>query len=216
MVKAKNLETQAYQYIKNKITSRQWLPQTHITELDLSKELGISRTPIRRAFIRLQEENILKIIPHKGATIQEPLIDNKGFQYRLGFMELMLNDYLHQMQIREVSFTKEDLLDYVEKMSSLTGRNQGDEFYEAEIYYWQEFVRHAKNSYNVSVLMDTFRSLNQQDNKEIQAVLLECRKIKIRHLKRLAEYVADSKYAYARKEVRILMNQLSLALLQGV
>lgn len=216
MVKAKNLETQAYQYIKSKIDSRQWLPQTHITELDLSKELGISRTPIRRAFLRLQEESILKIIPHKGATVQEPFIDNKGFQDRLGFMELMLNDYLHQMQIREVSFVKDNLLDYVETMSSLTGRNQGDDFYEAEVCYWQEFVRHAKNTYNVSVLMDTFRSLNQQDNEEIQSVLLECRKIKVRHLSRLTEYVADSKFAYARKEVRILMNQLSLALLQGV
>lgn len=216
MVKVKNLETQAYQYIKNKIDSRQWLPQTHITELDLSKELGISRTPIRRAFIRLQEEKILKIIPHKGAIIQEPIIDNKGFQDRLGFMELMLNDYLHQMQIREVTFTKNELLDYVKSMTALTGRDQGDDFYEAEIRYWQEFVRHAKNAYNVSVLMDTFRSLNQQDNEEIQAVLLECRKIKIRHLSRLAEYVADSQYAYARKEIRILMNQLSLALLQGI
>lgn len=216
MVKAKNLETQAYLYIKEKIETRQWLPKTHITEQDLSQELGISRTPIRRAFLRLQEEGALEIIPHKGATIQEPAVDNKGFQDRLGFIEMILNNYLHQIQIREVAFDVSELEHYVEVLSSLTGKQQEKEFYAAETKYWQNFVRYAKNTYNISLFMDTLRSLNHQKNKEIQVVLSESREVKVKYLTQLTNYLAESQYAYARKEIRILLNQISLAIIQGI
>lgn len=216
MVKSKNLETQAYLHIKEKIETRQWLPNTHITEQDLSQELGISRTPIRRAFLRLQEESVLEIIPHKGATIQEPAIDNKGFQDRLGFIEMSLNNYLHQIQIRETTFDISELEHHVGLLSTLTGKNQEKEFYAIETKYWQNFVRYAKNTYNVSLVMDTLRSLNQQKNKEIQVVLSESREVKVKHLTQLTSYLAESQYAYARKEIRILLNQISLAIIQGI
>lgn len=216
MVKTKNLETQAYLYIKEKIETRQWLPQTHITEQDLSQELGISRTPIRRAFLRLQEEDVLEIIPHKGVSILEPAVDNKGFQDRLGFIEMILNDYLHQMQIREIAFDVTELEQYVGLLSNLTGRQQEAEFYTVETKFWQSFVHYAKNTYNVTVFMDTLRSLKEQKNEDIQHVLSESRELKVKYLTQLTKYLAESQYAQARKEIRILLNQLSLAIIQGI
>lgn len=216
MVKSKNLETQAYLYIKEKIETRQWLPKTHITEQDLSQELGISRTPIRRAFLRLQAEDVLEIIPHKGASIQEPSIDDKGFQDRIGFIEMILNNYLHQIQIREIVFDVSELENCVESLARLTGKQQETEFYVAEIKYWQEFVRYAKNTYNVTLFMDTLRSLTHQKNAEIQVVLSESRELKVKYLTQLTKYLSESQYAYARKEIRILLNQLSLAIIQGI
>ncbi|MBM6614374.1 GntR family transcriptional regulator [Desemzia sp. RIT804] len=216
MVKSKNLETQAYLYIKEKIETRQWLPKTHITEQDLSQELGISRTPIRRAFLRLQKEDVLEIIPHKGASIQEQAVDNKGFQDRLGFIEMILNNYLHQIQIREIAFEVSELEHYIKSLSNLTGKQQEKEFYAMETKYWQEFVRYAKNTYNVALFMDTLRSLNHQKNEEIQDVLSESRELKVKYLTQLTKYLAESQYAYARKEIRILLNQISLAIIQGI
>lgn len=216
MAKIKSLESQAYRYIKEKIDTRQWLPNTHLTEQELSKILGISRTPIRRAFIHLQEEGQLKIEPHKGAVVQEPLINNKGFQDRIGFIELLLNHYLHELQIKEIIFETTELKKQVTLMSELVGRDDEAEFYSAVTSYLKELVRYSKNTYHVILLMDTLRSITHQENEEIQTTLSISRELVINHLTRLNHYLAEAQYALARKEVRILINQLSLALLQGV
>lgn len=216
MAKAKSLESQAYQYIKEKIETRQWLPNTHITEQDLSKVLNISRTPIRRAFIHLQEEKMLKIVPHKGAVVQEPTIDNKGFQDRIGFMELILNNYLHEIQIKEIVFETEELEQQLSMMGKLIGQKEEEDFYSAMSLYLKELVYYAKNTYQVMLLMDTMRSITQQEEREIQTALSISRVLIVKHLTSLNQHLKESQYALARKEVRILMNQLSLALLQGV
>lgn len=216
MAKVKSLESQAYQYIKEKIETRQWLPNTHITEQDLSKVLNISRTPIRRAFIHLQEERLLKIVPHKGAVVQEPTIDNKGFQDRIGFMELILNTYLHEVQTKEIIFETEELEQQVAIMAELTGHKQEDDFYSAMSLYLKEMVYYGKNTYQVLLLMDTLRSITQQEEREIQTALSISRVLIVKHLTNLNRHLKETQYALARKEVRILMNQLSLALLQGV
>lgn len=216
MGKAKSLESQAYQYIKEKIAARQWLPNTHITEQDLSKTLGISRTPVRRAFLHLQEEGQLKIEPHKGAVVQEPEIDHKGFQDRIGFLELILNHYFHELQIKEFTFETEELEKQVSLMTNLTGPTEEEAFYSEMTVYLTELVQHAKNTYQMVLLMDTMRSITQQEEKEIQTVLSISRKTVVKHLANLNRYLAEAQYALARKEVRILMNQLSLALLQGI
>lgn len=216
MAKAKSLESQAYQYIKEKIETRQWLPNTHITEQDLSEVLNISRTPIRRAFIHLQEEAMLKIVPHKGAVVQEPTIDNRGFQDRIGFMELILNNYLHEIQIKEIVFETEELEQQVSVMEELIGHQEEEEFYSAMSLYLKELVYYAKNTYQVMLLMDTMRSITQQEEREIKTALSISRVLIVKHLTSLNQHLKESQYALARKEVRILMNQLSLALLQGI
>ena len=95
MSKPKKLEDAAYQYSKDQILTKQWLPQTHITEIGLSKKLGISRTPIRQAFLRLEEEGYIVIEQNKGIRIRENQISLQGFQERLEFMELILIDFVN-------------------------------------------------------------------------------------------------------------------------
>lgn len=40
-----------------------------LTELKLSNELGVSRTPVREAIIQLEQEGLVKITPNKGAVV---------------------------------------------------------------------------------------------------------------------------------------------------
>lgn len=44
-------------------------PGTKLHEEHLSEELGVSRTPIREALSKLEQEGIVKIIPRRGAYI---------------------------------------------------------------------------------------------------------------------------------------------------
>lgn len=59
----------AYETLKDKIMSGELLIGDRLTIRDVSKDLGISDTPVREALSRLESEGYIKIIPHVGATV---------------------------------------------------------------------------------------------------------------------------------------------------
>ena len=61
----------AYQTIKSKILARTYFPGLQLKEVQISKEIGLTRTPVREAFIRLEREGLLRIFPNKGAFVIE-------------------------------------------------------------------------------------------------------------------------------------------------
>lgn len=214
--KPKKLEDAAYHYCKDQILTKQWLPQTHITEIGLSKKLGISRTPIRQAFLRLEEEGYIVIEQNKGIRIQENQISLQGFHERLEFMELVLIDYLHFLQIKEIQFDTDSLESIMDQIQPLTNAEELKRFSLVEFDYWKDFYRYAKNGYTTSLFLDTFRSIKGQTNEDIQEYMQLSQSTKVKHFKRILIFLKTSDYALARKEVRILINQLSLIAIQGI
>lgn len=61
----------AYVYLKNLIVTLQLPPESLITENEIASATGVSRTPVREAFSRLQSEQLLQLIPHRGALVPE-------------------------------------------------------------------------------------------------------------------------------------------------
>lgn len=55
--------------IKEKILSKEMFPGYRIVEDELSAELGVSRTPLRRALTKLQYEGFLYIVPNRGTYV---------------------------------------------------------------------------------------------------------------------------------------------------
>lgn len=64
--------TTAYEKILNMILTGEKLPGTRLVLLDLEKELGIGRGPIREAIIRLDSSGLVKNVPYKGAFVTSP------------------------------------------------------------------------------------------------------------------------------------------------
>lgn len=64
----------AFRIIKNNIISLELKPGSSISENELAKELGVSRTPIREAIIDLNNALIVEIYPQRGSYIS--LIDS--------------------------------------------------------------------------------------------------------------------------------------------
>lgn len=61
----------AYRSIKSKILSRKYVQGSQLKEVQISKDVGLTRTPVREAIIRLEREGLLRIIPNKGAFVIE-------------------------------------------------------------------------------------------------------------------------------------------------
>lgn len=59
----------AYAYTKELVLSGE-LPGGHLfSEGDIAERLGVSRTPVHEAFLRLQAEDLLTVVPKRGAVV---------------------------------------------------------------------------------------------------------------------------------------------------
>lgn len=58
-----------YRFLKLNIINLNLLPGQSISEQDVATQLAVSRTPVREAFIKLAQENLLDIIPQKGTYV---------------------------------------------------------------------------------------------------------------------------------------------------
>lgn len=59
----------AYEYIKEKILSCEYEPGAMMNEQVLCDELELSRTPVRDALSRLEQEGLVNILPKKGLMV---------------------------------------------------------------------------------------------------------------------------------------------------
>lgn len=59
----------AYEHAKLQILEGRVPDSRFLTEEGVAKELGISRTPVREAFLRLEAEGLLELFPRRGAYV---------------------------------------------------------------------------------------------------------------------------------------------------
>ena len=64
------LKFQAYTTIKEKIIHCEYPPNSLLNEERLKEELEISRTPIRDALSRLEQESLIQILPRRGIMVR--------------------------------------------------------------------------------------------------------------------------------------------------
>jgi DNA-binding GntR family transcriptional regulator len=71
MSNASTLKQKAYMDIRSRIESGHLSAGTRLSEVSLSKELRISRTPIREAIHQLASEGVVEHIPHYGSFVKQ-------------------------------------------------------------------------------------------------------------------------------------------------
>ncbi|WP_232829364.1 GntR family transcriptional regulator [Tropicimonas sp. IMCC34043] len=83
--KPESLTDQAYAAIRQRIVTCKLLPGTTFIEADLSEQLGMSKTPVREALLRLQVEGLVQAIPRRGYTVRPIHVAdiNDAFDFRL-------------------------------------------------------------------------------------------------------------------------------------
>lgn len=60
----------AYKHVRRQVLfGEDGMETRFLTEDAIATELGVSRTPVREAFLRLEAEGMLNLVPHKGAVI---------------------------------------------------------------------------------------------------------------------------------------------------
>lgn len=66
-----NAAEHTYAYLKELIVTLDLPPRSIVTENEVATAAGVSRTPVREAFFRLESESLLEILPRRGAMIPD-------------------------------------------------------------------------------------------------------------------------------------------------
>jgi DNA-binding GntR family transcriptional regulator len=64
----------AYEFIKERLLNGGYSGGTLLSENELARRLGISRTPVRQAMLRLAGEGLVELYPRRGALVLPPRV----------------------------------------------------------------------------------------------------------------------------------------------
>ena len=134
----------AYQAIRENILSLKYQPGHQIKEIPLAKELRLSRTPIRKAIIRLANEGLVETFPNKGAfvtTLSKEEID-EIFEVR----EALELKAFH-LAIRRACRDELDRIQHgIEESIQAFRLKKGEGYYPFEFDFHHEMIKLSKNT----------------------------------------------------------------------
>ncbi len=209
----KKLDQVVYEYIVAQIEEDELFQREHITEQYIADQLEISRTPVRRAFDRLVEDNYLENIKNVGVRVKIRSLTKKDFQERLDLFERLFNHYLFDLEKKEKVFDTTQLHQYMEEMATKL-KTEESLFERVEFFFWKELLKYSANNYSKKVLIQTMK-YTLLDEGEVFQVLKDSRELKMNHFRQLTKYLEEMNYPLVRREVRILLNKLKLNVLES-
>lgn len=208
----KKLDQIVYENIVKKIENGELLEREHITEQNVANALEISRTPVRKAFDRLVYDDFLENIENVGVRVKMKALSPTDFQERMDLFERLINHYLFDLEKKEIAFDIETLLSLIDHMRTQTS-GALYEFEESELAYWTEVLKYSENQYTKKIMQNILKECYFNEG-EIYEVMKNSQSLKLKHFAQLTEYLNAENYPAARREIRILLNQLKLNILE--
>lgn len=149
----------AYEELREQIVMLELEPGCKVSENEISTLLGISRTPVREAFVKLGQEKLLEVYPQKGTFVS--LID-------LNFVEeaRFIREHLERAIVREAckDFSTEVMIyleENIKKQENAIVENDHQKLYELDELFHQAISRGAGKERIWSVIQQEKAHLNR-------------------------------------------------------
>ena len=141
-----NLRDKAYEVIKEKISNCEYQPGQFLIESELMKEVGSSRTPVREALNKLEQERLLKIMPKRGIYVNDITLGlvNEIFEGRL-----LVEPYIIQCYGKNIS---KDLLRQQRELLASGGAAENAVLFARDRDLHQLIVNSSCNEYMITLM----------------------------------------------------------------
>ena len=155
-----NLRNQASQTIRHRIVTCEYAPGAFINEELLTTELHLSRTPIRDALSRLEQEGLVRIMPKRGIIVTPLSVTdiNLIFEIRFLYEPYILRTYgslLSEQKLMEFYNI------FLHKDSDHEFFKNSDYFYSLDSEFHSMIVNACPNFY----LCDNYHRIQTQDQR---------------------------------------------------
>ncbi len=168
---------QVYERLRRAITTLAVLPSEALSEKDLSLQLGVSRTPVREALIRLADDGLIDILPQRGSFVAPIRIrDVEEAQFIRESLEVAVVKRLaHQRSAQFIIDIKANL----GRQELAVADGNGDLFLELDEAFHRSFCEEAGLSKSwrviqtVKLQMDRVRYLSLPDPTHLKTLLAQ-------------------------------------------
>ncbi|MBB4402782.1 MULTISPECIES: GntR family transcriptional regulator [Rhizobium/Agrobacterium group] len=112
---AKTMTATAHLRLRQLILDNKWPPGYQATEQDVASQLGMSRTPVREALMRLQQDGLVSVIPRHGVRVLPVSMSDMREIYDIltslesTAAELAASRHLSEVQIRGLEKATADM-----------------------------------------------------------------------------------------------------------
>jgi DNA-binding GntR family transcriptional regulator len=150
----------AYAFAKERILDGRLAGGELISEGDVAAEVGLSRTPVREAFLRLETEGLLRLYPKRGALVVpvSPSEVENVMETRL-----LVERFAIEKIIRSRIHLDNRLAESLARQQKLAKRRTWRDFVEADREFHRIFVANAGNSILLA-LHDSLRDRQSRMN----------------------------------------------------
>jgi DNA-binding GntR family transcriptional regulator len=148
----------AYDFAKARILDGRYAGGEILSEGGVAEEVGVSRTPVREAFIRLETEGLLRLYPKRGALVVP--VSPEEAEHVMDTRLLIETHAIDRVIRREVRIT-ERLRASLELQAQLAGAGELTQFVEADREFHRIFVAAAGNP----ILLQLHDSLRDRQSR---------------------------------------------------
>jgi DNA-binding GntR family transcriptional regulator len=175
------LADQVFRYLRDQIVRGALPPDTPLVEVEVAKQLQISRTPVREALIKLAEEELVRIYPQRGSFVAPISLEavQDGQIIREHLECALMADVAQRITPVWQSLLEENL----DRQKSAERQGNGPQFYELDEAFHAilgEISGHArvwKTILQAKVHMDRVRYLSHQEPGHIKKLIGQHRDI---------------------------------------
>jgi len=148
----------AYAYAKERILDGRFAGGALISEGDVAEPTGLSRTPVREAFLRLESEGLLRLYPKRGALVVpvsatevESVMETR----------LVVERFAIEKVIETRAEVAADLEEAIGRQESLLAKGDAPGFVEADREFHRVFVAAVANP----ILLELHDSLRDRQSR---------------------------------------------------
>jgi DNA-binding GntR family transcriptional regulator len=210
------LQEQAYAYLKEMITSGKFSQDIIYSETKIAEEIKISRTPVRDALQRLNQDGFIDILPSKGFILHKMTLHDvlETYQTRCaleGYCTLMITREITTKRAQQWILQLKDMIAEMEQI--LTTTSDLNHFADVDRLFHSTIVAYVQNDgfnelfhkymYRISTM--AIKSLEEEGRP--QKAMQEHRNILTAMQRGDVEHIYDITIQHMESPKRIIINR---------
>lgn len=148
----------AYEHIRNLIISKKIFPGNQIKEETIIKSTGISRTSIRPALIRLDNEGLVENIPYKGAFVAQPTVEDLQQVFHL--REVLECAAFEEAILHKKDEDVEQMYEIIMAQKKLKSDYSRNKYVELNTRFHWVIIKATRNKYYDKFLNEIYNKIN--------------------------------------------------------
>jgi DNA-binding GntR family transcriptional regulator len=196
-----------YEELKNEIVKLKIKPGAVLSEIDIAKRFGVSRTPIRDVFKKLEADGLLEIVSQKGTYVKKINIDevNEMMYIREKVELAVLKEVMEVANIGQINLLNLFLVEQKDIIENTPDELRAEKFLENDNKFHEYIFRIAGKEgvwrllYQFRPAFNRFRvvtNLRKTDDLielyENHAAILEC--LKNKDYERINDVISNHAY----------------------